>query len=76
MEVMLLANNYFMVVFNYIADCNRVFEGRPYSTTKLDYLLNHGMLVLIPQRSSRIRFWCVFTCLTDLRTKCRIQVVN
>lgn len=30
MEIMLLANSYFMVTFNCIADRNRVFEGGPY----------------------------------------------
>ncbi|XP_059076969.1 uncharacterized protein LOC131876167 [Cryptomeria japonica] len=30
MEIMLLANNYFMVTFNCIADRNKVFEGGPY----------------------------------------------
>ena len=30
MEVTLLANNFFMVTFICMADCNRVFEGGPY----------------------------------------------
>lgn len=30
MEIMLLVNSYFMVVFNCMADHNRVFEGGPY----------------------------------------------
>lgn len=30
MEIMLLANNYFMVTFNCMEDHNRVFEGGPY----------------------------------------------
>jgi hypothetical protein len=30
MDIMLLDNNYFMVVFNYMADRNKVFEGEPY----------------------------------------------
>ena len=35
MEIMLLANNYFMVTFNCIADRNRVFEGGPYFHNKV-----------------------------------------
>ena len=34
MEIMLLANSYFMVTFNCIADRNRVFEGGPYFHNK------------------------------------------
>lgn len=30
MDIMVLANNYFMVTFDYMADQNRVFEGGPY----------------------------------------------
>ncbi|XP_059066210.1 uncharacterized protein LOC131857552 [Cryptomeria japonica] len=35
MEIMLLANNYFMVTFNCIADRNKVFEGGPYFHNKV-----------------------------------------
>ena len=35
MEIMLLANNYFMVTFNCTADRNRVFEGGPYFYNKV-----------------------------------------
>ena len=40
MEIMLLANNYFMVPFNCIADKNRVFEGGPYFHNKLGLFTN------------------------------------
>jgi hypothetical protein len=30
MDIMLAANNFFMVILLSIADCNRVFEGGPY----------------------------------------------
>ena len=35
MEIMLLANNYFMVTFNCIANHNQVFEGGPYFYNKV-----------------------------------------
>ena len=35
MEIMLLANSYFMVTFNCIADRNQVFEGGPYFHNKV-----------------------------------------
>lgn len=29
-KIMLLTNNYLMVTFNCMADCNKAFEGGPY----------------------------------------------
>lgn len=63
MDIMLLANNYFMVTFNCMKDCNRVFEGGPYfhnyvglfiklwhiGFNPLEELLNHVLVwVLLP----------------------------
>ena len=39
MEIMLLANNYFMVTFNCTADRNRVFEGGPYFYNKVGFFI-------------------------------------
>lgn len=76
MEVMLLANNYFMVVFNYMADRNHVFEGGLISITRLAYLLSHCMLGSILRRSYRTGFQCGFVFLdfllnVDVMISCR-----
>ena len=62
MEIMLLANNYFMVPFNCIADKNRVFEGGPYFYNKVGLFIKpwHAGFNPIEELPNRVPVWVHF----------------
>ena len=41
MEILLAANNYFMVIFSNMIDRNKVFEGGPYFFNRVGLFIKH-----------------------------------
>ena len=62
MEIMLLANNYFMVTFNCIVDRNRVFEGGLYFHNKVGLFVKpwHARFNPIEELPNCVLVWFVF----------------
>ena len=62
MEILLVANNYFMVIFSSMADRNKAFEGGPYFLIRWGYSSSLGIRALILLRKSPLEFQCGFAC--------------
>ena len=60
MEILLVANNYFMVSFSSMSDRNKVFEGGPYFFNQVGFSSNPGTLDSTPWRRSRLGSLCRF----------------
>ncbi|XP_059070653.1 uncharacterized protein LOC131860283 [Cryptomeria japonica] len=59
MEIMLAANNYFLVVFPYMVDRNRVFEGGPYFFNQVGLFIKpwHVGFNSVEELPSRVPVW-------------------